>query len=111
VNTHKLKLYFEEGSIAVGLVCLDHCEPVTSCGECGRHVQDEGAEGCEICEGNPLYEPCFLAQWVEATDPAEVLEWLAGEITIEVNGIFEGDVPTIEVYEPERALAQLTFPA
>jgi hypothetical protein len=110
MNTHRLKLYFEDESIGVKLICIGECEPVTACGDCGRHVQDQGAEPCEVCQDDALDAPCYLAQWVEATDPALVLEWLQGDVTIEVNGIFEDEVPRIEVYEPERALAQLTFP-
>lgn len=64
---HRLKISIDDGVAHSELICPERgCVASSTCGQCGRDVDDTEAEPCYDCPDRP--SPCWLQTWAENED-------------------------------------------
>lgn len=101
---HKLVLKVENGGVSSELICPKvGCQPVASCGDCGRERGDEATDRCPQCPADAddaAWPECWLATWADNEDLTDFLcDDASIEVTVGIDPEFDGDAPVIDFVE------------
>lgn len=86
-DRHRVVLTFDDG-VTGKLICPESgCVPGEQCGFCGHTYGDPEGEPCYDCKGVEPSE-CWVKSWF---DNLHVTELLHGEITVEIDTVYDFD--------------------
>lgn len=95
---HRLEITIDEGQARTSLICPERgCSPSSTCGRCGRDVDDDESRPCYDCPREA--SPCWLASWY---DDADLTDFMTDQPvgTFAIDAEYDGESPVVTIASP-----------